>query len=91
MSNSAFVMPSSPNDVEKIKKAIKECSDSKTRIDAEKEFIDDVAADIKDEFGMSKSTFSKLVATYHRQNYSEVTAKAEEFEFIYETVFPTEK
>ena len=88
MSNSPFTMPSSPDDIKKIKKAIKEASDSRTRIDAEKDFIKDVGDALKVDYAMPPRLFSKLVNVYHKQNYSEESAKSEEFETLYETVFP---
>lgn len=88
MSNSPFVMPSNPEDIDKIKKAIKESSDSLTRIDAEKDFIKDVSDALKVDYSMPRQLFNKLVRVYHNQNYSEESAKSEEFELLYETMFP---
>jgi hypothetical protein len=81
-------MPSSPDDIKKIKKAIKEAADSQTRIDAEKDFIKDVGDALKVDYAMPRQLYSKLVRVYHKQNYSEESAKSEEFEILYETVFP---
>lgn len=88
MSNSPFVMPSNPEDIGKIKKAIKQTSDSLTRIDAEKDFIKDVGDALKVDYNMPRQLFNRLVKVYHKQNYSEESAKSEEFELLYETVFP---
>ena len=79
---------SSPEDRKKIKDALQEISNSMTRIEAERDFIKDVKNDLHDQFKeiLTKKQISKMARVYHRQNFTEEVAAAEEFESLYETV-----
>lgn len=82
-----FVLPSDDKSRVSIINAVKEASNSKIRIDSEKDLIKEIAAKMKDELGMPPSVFTNLVNTYHKQDVSERQAKAEEFFEIYEALF----
>ena len=86
-----FVLPSDDKSRVSIINAVKEASNSKLRIESEKDLIKDIAAKLKDELGMPPAVFNQvfnqLVSTYHKQDVAEKQAKAEEFFEIYEVLF----
>ena len=73
-------------DREKLFKVIKECSDSMTRMDAEKDYVREAIADTSKNMQLPKKLVAKLVKVYHKQNCDEEVAVAEQFETLYETV-----
>ena len=73
-------------DREKLFKVIKECSDSMTRMDAEKDYVREAIADTSKNMQLPKKLVAKLVKVYHKQNFDEEVAVAEQFETLYETV-----
>ena len=73
-------------DREKLFKVIKECSDSMTRMDAEKDYQREAIADTSKNMQLPKKLVAKLVKVYHKQNFDEEVAVAEQFENLYETV-----
>jgi len=77
---------SNPADREKLLKIIRECSDSMTRMDAEKEYIKEAVGAISKELQLPKKLVAKMVKVYHKQNYDEEVAVHEQFETLYETV-----
>lgn len=79
-------VPSSPADRVAIQKAVKEISDSMTRIEGERDFIKEATNNTCNAFQLSKKTFNKLVRVYHQQNYNRVKEENEEFEEMYETI-----
>lgn len=83
----SFVLPSDEKSRTKIINAVKEASNSKLRIDAEKTLIKEIGSNLKDEIGMPPAVFNQLVNTYHKQDAAERQAKTEEFFEIYEVLF----
>lgn len=81
-------MPTTPEDLKKINAAIKQASDSLTRVEAEKDFLKDVREAMKADYNLPPKMFNKLLKAYHKQNFPEETAQAEEFQEMYEKVFP---
>lgn len=77
---------SNPTDREKLFKILKECSDSMTRIAAEKDLIKETVKDICEELQLPKRLVNRMVKVYHKQNYDEEVATHEQFETLYETV-----
>jgi hypothetical protein len=73
-------------DKKKIKGALYEISNSKTRIEAENDLVKEILKNLYDEFKIPKKTLAKLANTYHKQNFNEEVALNDEFEVIYQTV-----
>ena len=73
-------------DKEKLFKIIKECSDSMTRQDAEKDFVRESIAETAKNMQLPKRLVARLVKVYHKQNFDEEVAVHEQFETLYETV-----
>jgi len=66
-------------DRKKVQGALKEMSDSMTRVAAEKDLQKDIAQRMLDEVGVNKAAFNKLARIYHASNLMEEAAKNEEF------------
>lgn len=77
---------SNPKDREDLLKVIKECSDSFTRIKAEKDFIKEAVADVCKKVDVPKRFVNRMIKVYHKQNYDEEVAIQEQFETLYQTV-----
>ena len=73
-------------DRDKLFKVIKECSDSMTRQDAEKDFVRESIAETSKNMQLPKRLIARLVKVYHKQNFDEEVAVHEQFETLYETV-----
>lgn len=73
-------------DKEKLFKVIKECSDSMTRQDAEKDFVRESISETAKTMQLPKKLVARLVKVYHNQNFDEEVAVHEQFETLYESV-----
>lgn len=83
-------MVTNPADKKKIKDALFEISGSYARIEAEKELIKDIVNDLADNFELSKKQVSKIAKAYHKQNYNQQVAEADEFQELYQSLLETE-
>lgn len=77
---------SNPADKEKLLKVLRTCSDSMTRMDAEKDLIKEEVKEICQQLELPKRLVNRMVKVYHKQNYDEEVAVHEQFETLYETV-----
>ena len=75
-----------PADKEKLMRVLRTCSDSLTRISAERDLIRDEMKVICDELELPKRIVNRLVKTYHKQNFAEEVTVNEQFQTLYETV-----
>jgi hypothetical protein len=79
-------------DRQKVQGALREMSDSMTRVAAEKDLQKDIAQRMLDEVGVPKKDFNKLARIYHASNLMEEAAKNEEFmEFAEAIMAPPER
>lgn len=74
-------LPTTITDVDrkKVQDALREMSDSMTRVSAEKDLQKDIAQRMLDEVGVPKKDFNKLARIYHASNLMEEAARNEEF------------
>lgn len=77
---------SNPADREKLLKVIRDCSDSLTRMAAERDLIKESIAEISKQLELPKPLVRKMVKVYFKQNYDEEVAVHDQFETLYETV-----
>lgn len=77
---------SSEADRKKLLDAIKECSNSKTRIEGERDFIKEAVSKVCEDLKLPKNIVNRLVKVYHKQNYDEEVVTHEQFEQLYETI-----
>lgn len=75
-----------PKDREDLLKVLKECSDSMTRIKAEKDFMKEAIKDVCEKLDIPKRLVNRMAKVYHKQNYDEEVAVQDQFETLYETV-----
>lgn len=73
-------------DRKKIRDAMIEASNSFIRIDAEKDLIKNIINDLYDAYKIPKKQLSKMVKVYHKNNFQEEVASADEFEELYQNV-----
>ena len=73
-------------DREKLFKIVQECSNSMTRMDAEKDFVREAITDTAKNMQLPKKMVARLVKVYHKQNFDEEVAVHEQFETLYESV-----
>lgn len=77
---------SSPEDKKKIFGAIREVSNSLTRIEAERDLIKDIVKDVSDSYNIPRKTVKKIATTFHKQNMTQVELEHEEFVELYDDV-----
>lgn len=70
-----------------IRDALGEASGAMTRIDGEKDLIKEIAKKMQENHSIPKKTFRKMLATYHKQNFSQVAEETEEFLDMYESIW----
>lgn len=66
--------------------AMKEWSNSATRIDAEKDLQKNIIDDLADNVDIEKKYLNKLATMYHKQNFAQFQQEKEEIEELYESV-----
>ena len=81
-----YLLVNNPKDKETIVNALKEWSNSATRIEAEKDFQKNVIEDLSDKVDIDKKYLNKLASMYHKQNFSQFQQEREEIEELYESV-----
>lgn len=79
-------IPSSPEDRKLVLNAIKEISNSFTRVQAEKEFVKEAINELVDKVEIEKKHVRQLAQIYHRQNLAEVRDRVETIEALYEAI-----
>jgi flagellar motor switch protein FliG len=84
MSN--IIIPSDPQTRKVILDAMKEMSNSMTRIDSEKELMKEIVEEVSDKTEVPKKYLNKMARIYHKQNISEVKAENDDLETLYEAV-----
>jgi uncharacterized FlgJ-related protein len=77
---------SSPEDRKKIFAAVREISNSFTRIEAERDLIKETVKEVSDTFQIPRKTINKIAKTYHKQNMTQVEQEHEEFVDMYEEI-----
>jgi len=85
MSNTVTI-PSSPEDRKEIRKRLGEISDSLTRIEMERDHINNILADMQDEYELPKKHMRKVSKVFHKQNINEVKEEFSDVEDIYNAV-----
>jgi hypothetical protein len=88
---SGIILPSNPEDRQKIKMAVKEISNSLTRIEGEKEAIKNSVELISKEHELPKPMVNKIARWYHKQNAGVDIGQLEDAHDLYETIFGIEE
>jgi len=83
---STVIVPSSPDDRARIKSALVEISGAMTRIQGERDYINESLGMLQDQFGLPKKHMRKVAKIYHLQNINEVKTEVSDIEDIYTAV-----
>lgn len=86
MAYSNIIVPSSPEDKKKILNAMDEISNSMTRIEAERDQIKAIKAQMKEDFKFPPSVINRMAKVHHKRNFNEEQSQNEDFELLYESV-----
>lgn len=78
------MLPSNPTDLKKIDSALEEISNSKTRIEAERELIKEIVDNINEDFDLPKKLINQLAKVYHMRNFAEEVSQQEDFQVAFE-------
>jgi hypothetical protein len=79
----------SPVDKKKILDAVREISNSMTRIEAERDLIKETVKEVSDSFQIPRKVVNKIAKTYHKQNLTQEVQEHEEFVELYDSVTKT--
>jgi len=82
-------MISNPEDKKKFFNAVVEASNSMTRIEAERDLINEIVKQLSTDFDINAKIVRKIVKAYHKQNLTEEQQDHEEFVELYEEVVKT--
>ncbi len=83
------IVPSDPNDRQKLKQAIGEITNCMLRMDGEREQMKTIIADCSEEYDIEKKTLRKIATTMYKHNYEDVQAEQSAFERLFESLFPS--
>lgn len=75
-----------PADKQKLLAVLKECSASKTRVEAERDLIKEAVGNISKELNLPKKIINRMVKVYHKQNFDEEVAVQDQFETLYQNI-----
>jgi len=81
-----IVIPSSEEHRKDILSAIKEMSNSLSRMDAEKEYIKATKKFIKETYDIDPKWIAKTLNDYHKDKFDASVKEFEEYEAFYETI-----
>lgn len=70
----------------RLKKALKDASDSHMRQEAESEYLRETIKKIAEDLKIPKKLVNAMAKVYHKNNFDEVVAEHEQFEKLYKTV-----
>ena len=85
MSNTVTI-PSSPEDRKEVRDRLAEISNSFTRIEAERDHINNILSDLQDEYELPKKHMRKVARVFHKQNIHEVKEEFSDIEDIYNAI-----
>lgn len=71
---------------DRLKKALRDASDSHMRSEAESEYLREVIKKIADDLKIPKKVVNALAKTWHKNNFEDVQAEHEQFEKLYKAV-----
>ena len=85
------MLPRNPSDLKKIDAALQEISNSKTRIEAERDLIKEITDNIAEEHDMPKKLINQLAKVYHMRNFAEEVSQQEDFQVAFEQLATANK
>jgi hypothetical protein len=79
-------IPTNKEERKKLKAMIVEMTNVLSRVDSEREHMKEIASVAAEEFGLEKKLINKLARTMFKNNYADLHAENEHFEFLYEAI-----
>ena len=79
-------IPTNQEERKKLKAMIVEMTNVLSRIQNEREHMKDICSVASEEFGIEKKIINKLARTMFKNNYANLHAENEHFEFLYESI-----
>jgi hypothetical protein len=86
MSLDNYEVPQDPEIRKSIRNCIAEADAALSEIERKKENLKDIIDRAKDELGVPKKTFNKMVKAFHKQQFSAIIHENEVFQNYYEAV-----
>lgn len=83
-----IVLPSSPDDRKAIFDAIKEVSNSKTRMEAERDYQKDTFKMLEENFNIKAKYFRRMAKDYHKQQFKKSMDENDAYSDLYTTIIP---
>jgi len=69
-----------------LKNGMKELSDVFTMQESQREVVKEITERVHEELKIPKRLIKKMAKTYHKSNFSEISAENQEFELLYEGI-----
>lgn len=82
-----IIVPSSPADLENIKKVMDDLVDSMTRQKAEAEYQSEVYKELEEKYGIKAKYFRRMAKEYFADKFDEKASEEEDYQMLYESVF----
>jgi len=79
-------IPSSPEDRKEVRDRLNEISNALTRIEAERDHINEILNDLQDDYELPKKHMRKVSRVFHKQNINEVKEEFSDIEDIYNAI-----
>ncbi len=77
---------SNPSDRKAVYDALREISNSMTRMEAERDLISETLKAVKDKYELPPKYTRTLAKIYHKQNFQQVKDEQSEVEVLYESI-----
>ena len=84
MSN--IILPSSPEDLKRIRGCMEEMSNSYTRMDGERSFQKEAIDALAEEVEVPKNILRKMARAFHNQNISDMVGEVSDIEALLESI-----
>lgn len=75
-----------PEDRQRLKKALDEINDSMTRKSAEADLVKEIVNKLHDDLGLNKRLIRRLAKTHYKRDFDMEVAENKDFEEVYEYV-----
>lgn len=82
-------MMSNPEDRKVVTDAIKEISNSMLRMESDRDLQKEIVEAVCEKVDIDKADVKKLAKIYHKQNYNDVKAAADDLQGLYEELYPS--
>lgn len=85
MSNN-IIIPSNPQDQEKIRDAVKEISNSMVREESEKEYQKESIKQLSEDFDIPSKYIRQMVKEFHKNEFDKRVNEFEDYKELYESI-----